>query len=50
MDDVSFRGKWLVITVSVTNWFWLEGIKLDSDTAKDFFKIFFRSRKLKLSH
>ena len=40
-DSVSFWGKGLLITVSVTNWFWLEGIKLDSDTAKDFFLIFF---------
>jgi len=41
MDDVSFWGKWLVMTVSVTNWFWLEGIKLYPDIAKYFFKIFF---------
>ena len=31
-----FLGKVVGDTISVTNWFWLEGVKLYSDTAKDF--------------
>ena len=31
-----FLGRVVGDTISVASWFWLEGVKLYSDTAKDF--------------